>query len=77
MSTVTVEVGMPHPGELERIVNEWFDAQPLEITYAVFEGDAPEPGEPRDLDEAEQKRVIATACRYLWLKAARKRADRP
>jgi len=76
---ITLEVDVPDQAELARIVDAWFDAQPLSTAYAVFEGD--EEGsrrdDPKDLDTEEQRRVISTATRYLWLAAARKRAERP
>jgi len=74
---VELTVGLPTVEELQRVVDEYFDAQPLQTAYAVFEGDAPEPGELRDLDDYEQKRTMNTAVRYMWLGAARKRASKP
>jgi hypothetical protein len=72
---ITIEVGVPDQSELTRIVNAWFDAAPLETAYAVFEGDGPQDG--HDLSTEEQRRIISTATRYLWLAAARKRVARP
>jgi hypothetical protein len=75
MTTVSVEVGIPDAAEIERVVTEWFDAGTLANAYAVFEGDGPEDG--TDLATEEQDRVILTATRYLWLRAARARAAKP
>jgi len=72
---ITLEVDVPDQTELARIVDAWFDAQPLSTAYAVFEGDGPDDG--TDLSTEEQRRVISTATRYLWLAAARKRVERP
>jgi len=66
---------IPHPGEIARIIDAYFDAAPIQVAYAVFEGDGPADSE--DLDELEQERTIVTAIRYLWLKAARKRLEKP
>ena len=75
MTTVSVEVGMPDATEIERVVTAWFDAAPLSSTYAVFEGDGSDDGD--DLPTKEQNRVIMSATRYLWLRAARARAAKP
>jgi hypothetical protein len=74
VTTVQIEVGVPDLGEIERIVDAWFDAAPLSTSYAVFEGDGPQDG--HDLSTGEQRRVMMTAVRYLWLAAARKRVQR-
>ena len=74
-TVITIELALPTPPELERIVTEWFDAAPMSTVYAVFEGDGPSDGE--DLSPAEQERVFGTAVRYMWLRAARKRLEKP
>jgi hypothetical protein len=77
VSTVLIEVGLPTAEELERIVDAWFDAQPLESAYACFAGDqeaSDEINKYDDLNTEEQDHAILTATRYLWLRAARKRA---
>jgi hypothetical protein len=80
MTRVTVEVGMPDATEIERVVTAWFDAAPLSFAYSVFSGDQEASDEMNDHDDLpteEQDRVILTATRYLWLRAARARASKP
>ena len=72
---VELTVGLPTVEELQRVVDEYFDAQPLQTAYAVFEGDGPENGD--DLKPSEQLRAMSTAIRYMWLSAARKRVEKP
>ena len=80
MTQITVEVGIPDHHELQRICDEWFDAAPLETAYAAIQGDdeaGAETGDYSELPEREQERVKATALRYMWLAAARKRLEKP
>jgi hypothetical protein len=72
--TITVELGLPTPEEITRIIEAWFDSGPLENAYGVFEGD--DLG-IEDLPPAEQRLMQETAIRYWWLNAARKRAAKP
>jgi hypothetical protein len=72
---VELIVGLPTVEELQRVVDEYFDAQPLSTAYAVFEGDGPRDG--KDLSEYEQGRAMHAAVRYMWLSAARKRVEKP
>jgi hypothetical protein len=72
---VELTVGLPTIEELQRVVDEYFDAQPLQTAYAVFEGDGP--SNNKDLSEYEQTRTMHTAVRYMWLSAARKRVEKP
>jgi hypothetical protein len=72
---VELTVGLPTVEELQRVVDEYFDAQPLQTAYAVFEGDGP--SDNKDLSEYEQGRAMYTAVRYMWLSAARKRVEKP
>lgn len=74
LTTVELTVGLPTREELARIVDAWFDAQPLSTAYAVFEGDDQGVGE---MTPEEQRRIQETAVRYWWLNAARKRAAKP
>jgi hypothetical protein len=71
---VLIEVRMPTPEEIGRVIDAWFDAQPLSVSYGVFAGDDQGVGE---MDPKEQLRVQQTALRYWWLQAARKRVARP
>jgi hypothetical protein len=75
MTTVYVDLGVPDVEEITRIVDAWFDAAPLSTSYSVFAGDGENDGS--DLSIVEQRRVVSTAVRYLWLAAARKRVARP
>jgi hypothetical protein len=80
---IQTTVNMPSFDEIERIITEWFAAQPLEIAYAAFQGHeegAVEIDEPYDLPEFERERILNTTKRgigLLWLEAARKRAATP
>jgi hypothetical protein len=72
--TITVELGTPSVEEITRIIDAWFDTQPLSTAYEVFEGDDGGIGE---LPVREQRLMQDTAMRYWWLSAARKRAAKP
>jgi hypothetical protein len=79
MTTVTTEVSMPNVEEIQRVIDEWFDAQPLSTAYAAIQGDDEAnaaTGDYSELDEHEQRRVMMTAFRYMWLSAVRKRLRR-
>lgn len=79
MTTVTLEVGMPDVDEIQRIIDAWFDAQPITAAYGAIAGDdeaSAETGHYGELAPEEQRRVQMTACRYFWLSAVRKRLTR-
>lgn len=72
-------IGMPDAEELQRVVDEWFAAQPITTAYAAIQGDDEAnalTGDYSELDAQEQQRVKATALRYMWLSAVRKRLAR-
>lgn len=71
--------GIPDAAELQRVVDDFFDRTPISTAYKVIEGDQEFKDEHggTDLDDVEQDRVIATAVKYLWLKAVRKRLAKP
>lgn len=81
MTTEIIEVvRMPDANELQRVVDAWFDAAPIQTSYAAIQGDDEanaETGNYDNLDESEQTRVKATAVRYMWLSAVRKRLAKP
>lgn len=77
---VDVTVSLPTVEEISRIIDEFFAAQPLEIAYAVIQGDDEgniETGEYTEKSADEQERVKNVAMRYWWLSAARKRLAKP
>lgn len=69
-----ITIGIPTVEEITRIIDLWFDLGPLENAYGVFEGD--DQG-IEDLPPEQQRLIQATAIRYWWLNAARKRAAKP
>jgi hypothetical protein len=71
---------IPDVEELQRICDEFFDQAPLETAYAAIQGDDEANAATGDYDELpveEQQRVMATALRYMWLSAVRKRLAKP
>jgi hypothetical protein len=76
LTRVELSVGLPTVEEITRIVDAFFDANPLSTAYGVFQGDD-QRGDLPELTLREQRLFQETAVGYWWLNAARKRAERP
>jgi hypothetical protein len=74
VADTTIEVGLPTVEEVTRIIEAWFDVQPITTAYEVLAGDDLGIGE---ISPDDQRRVQGMAMRYWWLAAARKRLERP
>ena len=72
LTRVELSVGLPTPEELQRIVDAFLDANPISTAYGVITGDV-----GVELPVENQDRILQWAAGILWLRAARKRLDKP
>jgi len=79
LTRVELSVGLPTVDEITRIVDAFFDANPLSTAYEVIHGDEPLfiDGELFQLTPHQERRYQEIAVGIWWLAAARKRLDRP
>lgn len=70
---------IPNVENIQRVLDEWFDSRPLTTAYAAlagFQEGADETDGEFELPLDEQERIKASAVKYFWLSAIRKRLSR-